>query len=73
MTKLKIESYIPSFNRLDFIKYISENTENGLISSKKILNKIIDGEDVFFNIEDYELEYFVKELEILGVFTAIVD
>ena len=67
MIKLLVKSFDPSFNRLDFIKYIAQNTQKGLIESKNALDMMIDNYEVFFEVEDKNVQLFIKELSNLGV------
>ncbi|RDY60778.1 hypothetical protein [Flagellimonas nanhaiensis] len=71
MKKIFIVSYNPSFNRLDFIKFIFENTENGLIESKKILDELISKEKVTFEIENDKVIDFIHGLRELKVLCEI--
>nr|WP_299213973.1 hypothetical protein [uncultured Allomuricauda sp.] len=73
MKKILIESFNPKFNRLDFIKFIFENTHYGLKDSKRVLDKVIDNEEVDFIIEDNLVKDFIEKLSLLGVFCKTED
>ena len=71
MKKILIKSFNPSFNRIDFVKYISNHTSFGLIESKFLLDKVIDGEEVFIEIECHIIDNFIKDLEKIGVYCKL--
>lgn len=70
MAIIRIESFEPSFNRLDFIRYIFNNTHYGLIESKQILDKIIDGKKVEIEIPKQKILTFIEGLNNLKVFCS---
>ncbi|WP_442845065.1 hypothetical protein [Leeuwenhoekiella sp. H156] len=71
MVDIVIKSFKPSFNRLDFIKYLFEKTDNSLIESKLLLDKLIAGNKIEVKVSKESSKTFIDELLSLGVFGEI--
>ena len=73
MKKIKFIGWKVGMNKIEFIQLLYNNTSVSLTESKKIKDRIVDGEDVELMVDDNEVKFIVDKAREYGLIVQIEE